>query len=314
MRALVTGGAGLVGSEIVDLLLSKGHEVISLDNFVSGKKSHLHSALKNPRFTSINGDIRNHNLLTEIFDLKIDWVFHEAVSKNTVCLTNPVLDLEVNAQGTLILLIAARNAGVSRFIHASTGSVYGPTKNFPTNEFHPREPISFYGNSKLCAENYVQQFFQLYNFPTVVLRYYHVYGSRQDSGPNGAVVPIFSKQALSGNNLHVTGNGRQVRALTHVSDVARINLMAAENENAVGNVYNCASDNRVTIEELANEIIEKTASKTSEIIYGEERFGEIYEFDVDNSRLKRDFSFSFNVAFSDGLDMTIKEMRAILSN
>ena len=112
----------------------------------------------------------------------------------------------------------------------------------------------------------------------------------------------------------MTGNGRQVRALTHVSDVARINLMAAENENAVGNVYNCASDNRVTIEELANEIIEKTASKTSEIIYGEERFGEIYEFDVDNSRLKRDFSFSFNVAFSDGLDMTIKEMRAILSN
>jgi nucleoside-diphosphate-sugar epimerase len=313
MRTLVTGGAGLVGSEIVDLLLDQGHEVISLDNYVSGKKQHQLKANKNPNFTSIGGDIRDTDLLKNLFESKIDWVFHEAVSKNTVCLTDPLLDLDVNARGTLNLLLMSRDNGVSRFVHASTGSVYGHTEIFPTSENDPKNPISFYGNSKLCAENYVQQFHSIYGLPTVILRYYHVFGSRQDSGPNGAVVPIFCRQALNGENLFVTGDGGQIRALTHVSDVARINLKVAETEKSIGQIYNCASDNRITILNLAKEIIAKTESKTSEILHSEERFGEIYKFDVNNSKLKSDLNFDFKVSVDSGLTTTIEEMKMLLN-
>jgi nucleoside-diphosphate-sugar epimerase len=312
MRALVTGGAGLIGSEIVDLLLKEGHKVISLDNYVSGNVSHLNSALKSARFTAVEGDIRDNSLIKEIFEKKIDWVFHQAVSKNTVCLSDPMLDLDVNAKGTLNLLIAAQKYRISKFIHASTGSVYGPTSVFPTKENHPRNPNSFYGNSKLCAENYVNQFHEIYGLPTVVLRYYHVFGSRQDSGPNGAVVPIFCRKALNRENLEVTGDGSQIRALTHVSDVARINLLAASSEISVGQTYNCASDNRVTIKDLAQTIIDRCGAEVSEVTYVKERLGEIHNFDVDNSKLKSELNFDFKMTFDMGIGKTIEEIKFVL--
>lgn len=310
MRALVTGGAGLVGSEIVDQLLAAGHEVISIDNYTAGRRENNKRAQQYSQFKSIFGDFANDKILAECFKLGIDWVFHNAVSKNTVCLSDPLKDLNVNANGTLKLLITANKYGVKRFIHASTGSVYGPAKIFPTNEQHRKDPISFYGVSKLAAESYVQLFHEFYGLPTTVLRYFHVYGARQDSSDVGGVVSIFLRRAMEGHEIQVTGDGNQLRAFTHVSDIARINLLAAESSRAIGQIYNCASDSRITIRELAEAVLKYVDDSSSSIQFTEPRLGDIYKFDIDNQKLKNDLNFKFLTSFESGLEHTYKEMRS----
>lgn len=309
MRALVTGGAGLVGSEIVDTLLVNGHEVVSLDNYIAGKHENLTGALNNPRFTEIEGDICDTELLDRLIGTGFDVIFHEAVSKNTVCLIDPNKDLEVNAGGTLNLLIAARKHGVSRFIHASTGSVYGPAKIYPTDEDHPKNPASFYGVSKLAAETYVRLFNEFYGLPTVILRYFHVYGSRQDSSDFGGVIPLFIRKVLSGESIDVTGDGQQIRAFTHVSDVARINMLASQNDTSIGGIYNCASDERVSILSLAQNIIAQVGNSESRINFIPDRIGDIRHFDVSNLKLKKELEFESFVSFEEGLARTIDELR-----
>jgi UDP-glucose 4-epimerase len=309
MRALVTGGAGLVGSEIVDTLLASGHEVVSLDNYIAGKHENLAQALNNPNFTAVEGDICDTELLDRLIGTGFEVIFHEAVSKNTVCLIDPNKDLEVNAGGTLNLLIAARKHGVSRFIHASTGSVYGPTKIYPTDEYHPKDPASFYGVSKLAAESYVSLFNKFYGLPTIILRYFHVYGSRQDSSDFGGVVPLFIRKILNGETVDVTGDGKQIRAFTHVSDIARINYLASQNDDAVGKIFNCASDEKVSILSLAEKIIEQAGNSKSRINFVPDRIGDIRHFDVSNAKLKRELDFTFAVSFEEGLTRTIDEIR-----
>ena len=309
MRALVTGGAGLIGSEIVDLLLANGHDVVSVDNYVAGKRANNAVASTNTHFTSIEGDITDSKFVDEVLGSGIDWIFHEAVSKNTVCLIDPHKDLEVNAGGTLKLLMAARKHNVSRFIHASTGSVYGPAKVFPTDEEHRKDPVSFYGVSKLAAESYVRLFNEFYGLPTTILRYFHVFGTRQDSSDVGGVVSIFFRHALAGENLSVTGDGSQLRAFTHVSDVARINLAAAMSPVAIGQIYNCASDARITIRELAEAVVERVKGTSSTIQFEDPRIGDIYKFDIDNRKLKSELDFEFLSSFEAGLDRTYLEMK-----
>jgi len=309
VRALVTGGAGLVGSEIVDQLLAAGHEVISIDNYSAGRRENNKEAQQYSQFKAVFGDFANDEILTDCFKLGIDWIFHNAVSKNTVCLSDPLRDLNVNANGTLKLLIAANKYGVKRFVHASTGSVYGPAKIFPTNEQHRKDPVSFYGVSKLAAESYVQLFHEFYGLPTTVLRYFHVYGARQDSSDVGGVVSIFLRRAMEGHEIQVTGDGSQLRAFTHVSDIARINLLAAESLKAEGKVYNCASDVRITIRQLAEQVLEIVPNSTSRIIHTERRLGDIYKFDIDNDKLKNELNFEFNNSFNAQLKLTYTQMK-----
>lgn len=309
MRALVTGGAGLVGSEIVDLLLLNGHEVVSVDNYIAGKRANNQAASLNPYFKSIEGDITDEKFIDGILSSNFDWIFHQAVSKNTVCLIDPNKDLEVNAGGTLKLLVAARKHNVSRFIHASTGSVYGLAKIFPTNEQHRKDPVSFYGVSKLAAESYVQLFHDIYGLQTTILRYFHVFGARQDSSDVGGVVSIFLRRAMEGQELQVTGDGSQLRAFTHVSDVARINVLAAESRSAIGQIYNCASDSRITIRELAEAVAKRVDNPSSIIRFTEPRIGDIYKFDIDNQKLKNELNFKFLTSFESGLELTFLKMK-----
>jgi len=198
---------------------------------------------------------------------------------------------------------------VKRFVHASTGSVYGPAKIFPTNEQHRKDPVSFYGVSKLAAESYVQLFHEFYGLPTTVLRYFHVYGARQDSSDVGGVVSIFLRRAMEGHEIQVTGDGSQLRAFTHVSDIARINLLAAESLKAEGKVYNCASDVRITIRQLAEQVLEIVPNSTSRIIHTERRLGDIYKFDIDNDKLKNELNFEFNNSFNAQLKLTYTQMK-----
>ena len=307
MRALVTGGAGLVGSEIIDLLLETTKvDVVSVDNYVSGNSENLEKARSFSNFTELRGDITDEIFLATVFSEGYDWVFHEAVSKNTVSLNNPVKDLHTNALGTLLLLEATRKTDSKKFIHASTGSVYGRTTEFPTTEITPTLPVSFYGNSKLAAENYVRLFSEMFGMETTILRYFHVFGARQDRSEIGGVVPHFIDLALSNKNIEITGDGNQVRAFTHVSDIAKINLLAAKSDGAA-QTFNCASPTRITINELAHKILYLLPQSTSSLKYVAERKGDIYKFDIATERLHATLGNIHFMDFDSALKKTLSE-------
>ena len=308
-RALVTGGAGLVGSNLVDDLLEAGFDVVCRDDLSAGVASNLDTAREyGSRFVEVVGDISDTATVDRAMD-GIDVVFHEAVSKNTVCMRDPHRDLEVNAGGTLELLLAAVRHGVKKFVHASTGSVYGQATVFPTPEDAPLAPVSYYGVSKLAAERYVHAIHSLHGLATTILRYFHVFGPRQDSSDVGGVVPIFIRRALAGQRVDVYGDGTQLRAFTFVKDVTAINIVAARSPQSTGQVYNCASDNRVTIAQLAETVLQLLGRNASEIDFHAWRAGDIKYFDISNARLKEHLGYDFGYTFEEGLDLTIASMR-----
>ncbi len=303
-RALVTGGAGLVGSHLVDDLLASGWEVRSLDDYSAGKPTNLDGARNSVDLEEVTADITDQGQVDDAME-GVSVVFHQAVSKNTVCMRDPNRDLAVNAGGTLNLLLAAKEHSVDKFVHASTGSVYGRTETFPTDESAPLDPVSYYGVSKLAAERYVNAFHVLHGMDTTILRYYHVFGPRQDESDDGGVVAIFIRRSLEGKGPIIYGDGTQIRAFTYVKDVTAINLAAVDNPATNGRTYNCASDNRVSIGQLAAEVMSQVGVEETSPIYEDWRPGDIKHFDVDNRRLKRELGFEFSWTFEEGLSETI---------
>ena len=302
-RALVTGGAGFVGSHLVDKLLSLGIEVISLDDFSAGKYINIEHNVSNPLFTSVAADVSDIDQIRCHFQ-DVDIVFHQACSKNTVCMRDPARDLEVNGTGTLNVLMCAKDANVRRVIHASTGSVYGEPNYFPTDERHPLAPVSYYGVSKLAGDKYALLFNGLHGRDVVVLRYFHVYGPRQDNSDVGGVVSIFCRRAHEGKSLMIFGDGSQVRSFTYVGDVVRINLLAAVHGDMPGRAFNCASGVAVTIQELAERVIDYFGKKVG-IDYADWKPGDIRKFSVSNGLLKS-MGFEFRKNFDVGLRETLE--------
>lgn len=302
-KALVTGGAGLVGNNLVEDLLAEGLEVVSLDDLSAGSPNNLDRFRSNPKFTEVVGDITDADTIRHAM-ADVDIVFHQAVSKNTICMTDPARDLAVNAGGTLNLLLAAKDLGVKKFVHASTGSVYGRTEQFPTTEGAPVAPVSYYGVSKLAAERYVHAFHVLHGMNTTILRYYHVYGPGQDFSDVGGVIPIFIRRVLSGLPIKIFGDGEQLRAFTFVKDVTRMNILSALKTDSVGQVYNCASDVRISISSLADTIIKLLDSTTSTIEFHDWKPGDIKHFDISNIKIKSDLGFDFRYSLEDGLVRT----------
>ncbi len=302
-KAMVTGGAGFVGSHLVESLLENGLQVVSIDDYSGGKEENLVQFRDNPNFKEIHCDITNFNELNDHFD-GVDIVFHQAVSKMTVCLKDPRRDLEVNAEGTFNLLELSRDHNVKKFIHASTGSVYGIAEDFPTDEMHQLNPASYYGVSKLAAEKYVRLFSDLYDMDTTILRYYHVYGPRQESSDVGGVVSIFARRALEGKPLIIYGDGSQIRSFTYVKDLVNINKLVAIKNNTKGEAYNCASGVKVTIQELAEAVLESLNMKHLKIEYKDWKIGDIKYFDVSNDKLKG-LGAKWDTDFKKGLDETL---------
>lgn len=309
-RALVTGGAGFVGSHLVEDLLREGLEVVSLDDYSAGKRINLNAVRGNPKFQEVRHDITEKNGLDEIFR-GVDVVFHQACSKMTVCLKDPNRDLAVNAEGTLNVLHASVRAGVKKFVHASTGSVYGEPHQFPTDELHPLNPVSYYGVSKLAGEKYVRLFSELHNLDATILRYYHVFGPRQDNSDVGGVVSIFAKKAFLRQPITIYGDGTQIRSFTYVQDVVNINKHVATISGTRGQSYNCASGVQVTIQALADSVRRHFGCPDLPIEFKPWKVGDIRHFDVSHKKLT-DTGFQFRFSFEDGLRLTLESVDAYL--
>lgn len=303
-RAIVTGGAGFIGSHLVESILADGLEVISIDDYSGGKSENLAHLKGNPLLKEVKCDITDLESLKQYFE-GVDIVFHQAVSKMTVCLKDPRRDLEVNALGTFNLLELSRDFKVKKFVHASTGSVYGEATYFPTDELHQLNPTSFYGVSKLAAEKYARAFSHLFDLNATILRYYHVYGPRQENSDVGGVVSIFARRALEGLPLIIYGDGSQLRSFTFVKDVVKINKLVALADGTKGNAYNCASGAKVTIGELASKILTVLDKDPKMIEYRDWKIGDIVKFDVSNSKLKA-LGMSWDTPFEAGLTETLE--------
>jgi len=302
-KALVTGGAGFVGSNLVESLLKDGMEVVSIDDYSAGKEINLKDLQEKygNKLQVIDCDITKKFELSKHFK-GVDVVFNQACSKMTICLKDPLRDLEVNAAGTFNLLELARDHKVKKFIHVSTGSVYGIAQYYPTDEKHPVNPTSYYGISKLAGEKYVRAFAHLYDMDTSILRYFHVYGPKQDAGAFGGVIGIFCEKAIVNKDITIYGDGTQIRSFTHVNDVVNINKLVAL-KGGKGEAYNCASGLKVTINEIAEKIV-NLAGSSADVIYEGWKPGDIKDFEVSHEKIKNlGFKFEY-LDFDKGLKQT----------
>jgi len=274
MKAVVTGGAGFIGSHIAELLLDEGYHVIVIDDLSAGK---LENVPDGARFVEANV-CNNWHWIAQQFE-GADVVFHNAASKKRVCLEDPQRDLRVNAGGTLNLLRIAVEHKVKKFVHASTGSVYGETTR-RIDEWTCPDPVSYYGISKLAGENYVRLFSK--KIDTTILRYFHVYGERQENHPDyGGVIAIFKKQIAEGKPIKIYGSGHQQRLFTHVEDIARANLLVSHCPETRGQIYNCVAQQPVTINKLTRMM------KAEKIIHADPLEGDIFEFNVSNDKISK---------------------------
>jgi UDP-glucose 4-epimerase len=245
---LVTGGAGFIGSHIVEALSRRGDCARVLDNFTTGKRANLAHL---PDVEVIEGDIRDTAMVSEAM-AGVDYVIHQAALVSVMqSMADPTTTHDVNATGTLNLLKAAQEVGVKRFVLASSCAVYGDNDDLPLNETSAPRPLSPYAASKLIGEVYCQTFQRAYGVPTVCLRYFNVYGPRQDPDSEyAAVIPKFAQRMKHGQSPIIYGDGQQTRDFVHVSNVACANLLACERDEAIGQVLNVASGCEVTLLDL----------------------------------------------------------------
>lgn len=311
-KFLVTGGAGFIGSHICEELLKQNKEVICVDNMVNCDMKNIKPFLDKSNFTFIEDDIRNlKDPKYEHLFKNLDVIFHEACGKCTVCMLDPELDLSVNAWGTFVLLELSVKHKIKKFIHASTGSVYGEPQYFPSDEKHPLKPTSYYGVSKLAGERYVEVFGNMYGLNYSILRYFHVYGTRQVSSDYGGVVAIFIKKCLKNEPITIYGTGEQMRSFTYVKDVVNANFLCAENKETDGQIFNACSGIQVTIQELCDMVKEKMGCQNLEVKYDDWRKGDIKFFNVSNEKISK-FDINFQLNFSEVLNHLIDEYKEYL--
>jgi nucleoside-diphosphate-sugar epimerase len=306
---LVTGGAGFIGSNIVSSLLARGHTVRVLDNFLTGKKENL--AAFAGRVELIEGDLRDANTMRRACD-GVAFVIHQAALPSVPrSVADPILSNDINVTGTLNALVAARDAKVQRFVFASSSSVYGDTPELPKRETMPPRPISPYGLQKLTGETYCRLFWQLYRLPTVSLRYFNVFGPRQDpQSQYAAVIPKFVTAMLRGESPIIFGDGTQSRDFSYVENVVEANLAACRaGEAAFGNAYNIARGDRITLLEfvrLLNEILGTSIRPT----FTAPRAGDILHSQADITEAMRDLKYQPGVDFREGLRRTVEWYRS----
>jgi len=305
-KVLVTGGAGFIGSHIVDSLLAKDFEVTVLDNLSSGKMKNIEQHLNRENLHFIKGDIRDDDAVKQATK-DIDAVFHEAALVGvTRSVDNPLLTNEVNVTGTLNLLKASLEVGVKRFIYASSASVYGETEALPKKETLPTRPISPYATSKLAAENYCKALYKVHGLETVSLRYFNVYGPRQTHGLYSGVIAIFINRLLNDEPPIIHGDGTQTRDFTDVQDAVQASLLSLRCKNAVGEEFNVATGKQTTINQLAQTLLNLTGKTCLQPIYADPRQGDIKYSYADISKAKRILGYEPKITLKEGLKTIVE--------
>jgi UDP-glucose 4-epimerase len=304
MKVVVTGGAGFIGSHVVDAYVTAGHEVIVVDNLCTGKRENL-----NPRARFVELDINDAASAELIRAERPDVLNHHAAQMDVRrSVADPLFDARTNVLGTIALLDAARLAGVGKVLFVSSGgAVYGEQETYPAPETHPTWPVSPYGVSKRSGELYCHFYQAEYGLPFVAFRYANVYGPRQDPHGEAGVVAIFSGRMLRGEPVTVNGDGKQTRDYVFVGDVARMSLLALERD-ATGPV-NIGTAVETDVNTLAQTMLEVSGSR-SEVRHGPAKAGEQRRSVVDVRRAAEVFGWTPEVSLRDGLARTVEFFRA----
>ena len=302
MKILVSGGAGFIGSHVVDAYLREGHEVSVVDNLATGRRDYI-----NPKARFHEMDIRDPDLRAVFDRERPDVVNHHAAQASvTVSVADPGHDADVNVLGTLNLLSLSREFGVGKFIFASTGgAIYGEPQVLPADEEHPTQPLAPYGISKMAAEYYVR-FFGSTGMGWAILRYGNVYGPRQDPHGEAGVVAIFSSAMLAGNQPTIYGDGTQTRDFVYVDDVAMANMMATRAASA--DTANIATGVETMVNDVFRHLAEATRFRDPPV-YAPAREGEVYRIALDIERATTWLGWKPKTALADGLRQTVDWFR-----
>ncbi len=315
MRIMVTGGAGFIGGHLAEQFVRDGHNVVVLDTLepfydVGIKKQNIEIASEaatngDGEYDFVEGSITDPELVNELVG-GIDYIFHQAAQAGVrASVDNPEKTTRINVEGTFQLLEAARSHGVKRFINASSSSVYGKPEYLPYDEEHPTNPVSPYGVSKLSAEHYVRVYNEVYDLPTVSLRYFTVYGPRMR--PNMAFTNFVSR-CLHGEPPVIFGDGTQTRDFTYVDDIVGANCRLLETDSADGEILNIGSAGRITIIELA-QVIRDEIDSSIELMYNEPREGDAEHTHADVSKAAKLLDYEPSVAIEGGAKQFVKWYR-----
>jgi nucleoside-diphosphate-sugar epimerase len=303
-KLLVTGGAGFIGSHIVDRLLNEGFEVTVIDNLDTGHLKNIDHHQDNKKFHFIKGDIRDFNLVKETMK-DTDAVFHEAaLASVTLSVKNPILANDINVTGTLNLLKASSDLHVKRFIYASSAAVYGDTPSPQKKEDMTPNPTSPYGVSKLAAENYVKLFHKLYGLETISLRYFNVYGPRQRFDIQcayGGAITIFTNRLLKNMPPIIYGDGEQTRDFVYIQDVIEANILALNTKNAAGEVFNIGTDKNISVNQVAEALKDIMNKKDLKNVHADPRPTDIRHGYADISKAKKILGYNPKFAIKEGL-------------
>lgn len=308
MRILVTGGAGFIGSHVVDAYVEAGHDVVVVDNLVTGKRENVH-----PKARFYQVDIRDVEAMRRVFEAeRPEVVNHQAALANVrESMEKPVVYAEVNILGSLVLLELCRSFGVRKFIYASTGgAVYGEPVFLPVTEDHPINPLDNYGASKHAVEHYCYLYKHNYGLDYTVLRYPNVYGPRQDPHGEAGVVAIFTGRMLRGDVCIINGSGEQQRDFVYVEDVARANVLALDRGS--GDIYNLGWGKGVDINTLFRKLA-AIVGYTREPVHGPPKLGEVFRIYLDARKAREGLGWAPQVPLEEGLARTVAYFREHLS-
>ncbi len=304
---LITGGAGFIGSHLAEELVRRGEKVRILDNFDSGTDENIRHFIQNVEL--IEGDIRDLDKLREVMN-GIDYILHTAAVRSVPrSVDDPLSTNEINVQGTLNVLWAAKGAGVKRVVNASSSSVYGGSDKLPQVETQPPNPISPYAVSKLAAEYYCKVFSEIYGFETVSLRYFNVFGPRQDPKSEYAiVVPIFINVGLEERQAEVHGDGLQTRDFTYIANTVDATLLAAVTPGVSGKVFNVACNERHSVLDLLK-TIERLLGVSIKYVHTDPRPGDARHTQGDITLASKLMGYRAKVAFEEGIQKTLNWFR-----
>ena len=299
MRVCVTGGAGFIGSHLVDRLIALGHTVLVIDNLTTGVREFV-----NPKAAFIEMDVRDANIESIFADFKPQVVFHEAAQTMVpASMVNPKMDCDVNLLGLVNILEASRKHKVEHFLMPSSAAVYGDLDTLPLTEDMIGKPTSFYGLTKLTGEGYLRIYEQAFGLKTVCFRYSNVYGPRQGDGGEGGVISIFTRLINEGQGLTIFGDGEQTRDFIYVDDVVEANIKAMNHPELTG-VYNISTNTSTSVNKLVS-YFKSISNKDLPVYYEAERTGDIRHSRLCNQKAKVDFDFLATVDLERGLRDTI---------